>query len=168
MRAHRLALLSLALAGGLFGQSTVSAPIVFTRSANFGPVGVGSTETLQVTVLNNATNILPLASLIATPGPCAGSVSLFDASGKQIGSAASFSVAAGDMQSLKFGFGQLATSGSRVELRGTISITPSTPAFCPLSYAVETFDTSSGSTHLYFNGVVTGFPLALTAGRGTP
>ena len=162
MRTHGAALLALALAGGLLGQSTVSAPIVFTRSANFGPLGVGSTETLQITVLNTASNILPLASQIPVPGPCAGSVSLFDASGKQIGSAASFSVAAGDMQSLKFGFGQLATSGSRVELRGTISITPSSPAFCPLSYAVETFDTSSGSTHLYFTGVVSGF----TIGRG--
>lgn len=168
MRTHRVALLLLALAGGLFGQSTISTPIVFTRSANFGPVGVGSTETLQVTVLNNASNLLPLASLIATPGPCTGSVSLFDASGKQIGSASSFSVAPGEMQSLKFGFGQLASSGSGVELRGVISITPSTPSFCPLSYAVETFDTSSGSTHLYFNGVVSGFAVPLTAGRSTP
>jgi hypothetical protein len=155
-------------AGAAFGQSTTSTPIVFSRIVNLPPVGVGSTETLQITVLNayqGLTILPPVTALPSLPGlpvlpllplptttptiTCSGTITLFDTAGTQIGSATSFTAAAGQMASAKFSFGQLASSGPRVEVRGTVV------SQCSLAYSMETFDTSSGATHLFFSGSAT-------------
>jgi hypothetical protein len=61
------------------------------------------------------------------------------------------------MSSVSVPFNQIAASGTRAEVLASISLTTTTSSSstnppCSLRYALETFDTATGATHVYVNG----------------
>ena len=127
-----------------------------TRSFTIGPVGVGSTETIQVNIANLATN-----SANGTAASCTGSIAFNNATGTAIGTATTFTVTANQIFSASLPFSRIAASGVRAEVLGVISLTTSSTANtrtpCSLHYSLETFDTATGATHVHVTGVADGF-----------
>lgn len=145
-----------------FAQTTTSTTT--TRDTPIGPVGVGSTETIQISVANLASN-----SSSGTAASCTGSISFNNATGTAIGTATSFTVTSGQIQSVALPFSKIAASGTRAEVIAIISTTNTTgssAAPCDLRYSLETFDTSTGASHIFLTnaGAVGGGP----AGFGGP
>ncbi len=114
-----------------------------TTTYIFPPVGLGSTETLQVNVANLASN--PAAG---SPASCAASVEFIDASGVAIERASSLTATAGQTTSVKLTSTQAGT-GVRGEVRVAITLTITSGVACSAVYSLETYDTSSGATHVY-------------------
>lgn len=144
----------------MFAQPTTSST---TRSTTIGPVGVGSTETVQITVANLATN--PTNG--GNAASCAGSITFNDATGKAIQAATNFTVTAGQISSVSLPFNKIASTGNRAEVIGVVSLTTAnsnrTP--CSLRYALETFDTQTGATHVYLTGgSFPGIPVLFNSG----
>ena len=136
-----------------------------TRSTTIGPVGVGSTETVQITVANLASN--PTNG--GNAASCAGSITFNDATGKAIQAATNFTVTAGQISSVSLPFNKIASTGTRAEVIGIVSLTTAnsnanrTP--CSLRYALETFDTQTGATHVYLSGSsIPGIPALFNSG----
>ena len=127
-----------------FGQAPIFPPRVSTFT--FAPVGLGSTETLQVNVANLASN--PTSG---SPASCPAKVEFINASGAAIGSAASLTATAGETSSVKLTSAQAGT-GVRGEVRVAITLTITTGVPCSAVYSLETYDTSSGATHVYQTG----------------
>lgn len=132
----------------LLAQATTTA----TRQSNTPPFGIGSTETARITLLNTAA-----ASSAGTAASCTGTVSFLNASGTAVGAAANFTVASGQMQSVSLPSTQVTLTGNRAELRAHITLTVTSGTPCSLNYSLETFDTSTGATHLYAIGGLAGF-----------
>lgn len=148
--------LTFMISGLAIAQTTTSTTT--THSSEIGPIGVGSTETIQVTVANLAAN-----AASGTAASCTGSVSFNNSAGAAIGSATSFTVTSGQISSVSVPFNKLAASGVRAEVIAVISQTtttsPTTRVPCELRYAVETFDTATGATHVYISGSGAGGPV---------
>src|SRR5713226_9694854 len=119
-----------------------------TRTANLPPFGLGSTETARVNLTNVAT-----ASSSGTAASCTGNVTFVNAAGATIGTATSFTTASGVTSSVSLPFASSGLSGSHGALRAVIQVTRSTttPTPCSLLISLETFETSSGATHLYLS-----------------
>ena len=137
------AVLLMCTAGSAMAQSGST---TLTRTFSFGPVGLGSTETAQVNLLNTAG-----ASSSGTAASCAGTVAFAGATGAAIGSSTTFTVTSGEIFSVSLPFSKATTSGSRLELVATVTLTPSSSTPCSLDASFETFDTSSGVTHVYLS-----------------
>jgi hypothetical protein len=144
---------SLIAAAGLtafaaMGQTT-STPV--TRSSNLPAIGLASSETAQINVTNLATT-----SASGTAASCTGSISFLSATGSTIGTATSFTVTSGQTFSAKLPYASTAASG-RTVVRGVVShtITAGTP--CALATTLETYDTTTGVTHIFFVGSEAGF-----------
>ena len=123
-----------------YGQTTT------TRNINLPGFGLAATETARVSLTNlaaNATN--------GTAAACNGSVQFVNAAGANIGTASTFSIAAGVTTSVSLPFGSSGATGTRAQIRPVVAVTrvsnAQTP--CSLSIVVESFDTSSGVTHVY-------------------
>jgi len=121
------------------------------RQSSFPPVGVALTETIQVNLYNQAA-----ATTNGTAPSCTGSVSFLDATGKAIsGAGGNFTVAAGQTQSISL-LGSKAntssTTGSRAEIRAQISLTSTHGTPCSLIDTLETFDSTTGATHVFLVG----------------
>lgn len=158
----------------VFGQSTTSNSE--TSATNLPPVGLASTETAQVNVVNTAP-----ASSTATPGTCSGSIAFYDVNGNMLGSATDFKIASGQIFSAKLPYASAESSGdSRIVIRAVITvmtvsaalgngISPVLPLPCFLQSSLETYDTSSGVTHVFF-GAAAPQPVAvvLRTGQLTP
>lgn len=166
---QRLLAVSLLSALLAFGQTPTSN--TETSSTNLPPVGLASTETVQVNVANTAP-----ASSTSTPGTCSGSIAFYDANGNMIGSAADFAVASGQIFSAKLPYASAVSSGdSRIAVRAVITMTvpilavlsgsaaPSPP--CILQSSLETYDTSSGVTHVFY-GAAAPQPVAVVLRSG--
>jgi hypothetical protein len=140
---------SIAAAPAMLAQTTTTT----TRDLTVGPIGVGSTETIQVNVANLASN-----SSSGTAASCSGSISFNNSSGTAIGSATPFTATSGQISSVSLPFNKIAASGVRAEVIGVIAMTTSssTQAPCQLHFSVETYDTSTGATHAYVSGGVAG------------
>jgi hypothetical protein len=121
----------------------------FTHDSRFPPVGLGSTETMQINVLNNAT-----ASSSGTAASCTGTITFTSATGTVIGAATSFTVTSGEVFSASLPFSKAGASGTRTEIVGSIQLTVSTSSAtpCALAGSLETFDTSTGATHVFVGG----------------
>jgi len=135
-------ILSVLAAAGLtaaYGQEAVSS----THSISLPPAGIGSTETMQVTVTNLAANGNN------TNASCTGSISFLNSNGATIGTATTYTAAAGQSVDVKLAFANAAASGTRVDVRAVIAATQTSGTPCVLAYSLSTYDTSSGVTHLY-------------------
>jgi hypothetical protein len=132
------------LASSAFAQSTTTSA---TRSFDYPPVGLASSETMQINVLNSAT-----ASSSGTAASCTGSISFTSPTGAALGAATSFTVTSGDIFSATLPFAKTAATGTRTEVVGVISVTTTSGTPCGLRTSLETFDTASGVTHVYLAG----------------
>ena len=133
------------LTAGAMAQTTTSSTV--TRQFSYPPVGLAATETAQINVVNQAA-----ASSTGTAASCTGSISFVNASGTAIGTATSFTVSTGQIASVALPFNKAGASGTRTEIRGVVSLTMTTgtgAAPCALATSLETYDTSTGATHIF-------------------
>lgn len=150
MKSAALLLLSLSCAFAQ-GVTIPSGPSVttinFTRSYSFPPVGLGSAETAQVNVVNNA--VASTAANAVAPS-CTGTIVFTNAAGKQVGST-QFTTTGNQIFSAQLTFSALATSGTRAEFVATVQVTGSVPATSPCSLvsSLETFNTSTNTTDVF-------------------
>jgi len=137
--------ISVCALGAAFAQTTTTT----TRTLNFPPFGLGSSETARINLTNLAT-----ASSSGTAASCTGSASFVNATGATIGTATSFTIASGVTTPVSLPFGNAAISTPRSSIRAVVAVTRSTssPTPCRLLISVETFDTSTGAGHLYISG----------------
>ena len=77
-------------------------------------------------------------------------IAIASSTGSVIGTAAPFSVGSGQVASAKLPFSSSGATG-RVEIVGSIQSTITFPqkAPCSLMFSLETFDTSTGVTHIF-------------------
>jgi len=134
-------------------------PFSFTRDINYLPVGLASSETMQVNVVNLAAN-----SSNGTMASCTGSISFFNAAGTAIGTASSFTVTAGATSSVTLTLLKAGITGVRAEIRAVVHATTMighNAAPCSLGSSLETFDSTLGVTHVYVSnaGVPTAVPV---------
>ncbi|HTS48613.1 MAG TPA: hypothetical protein VMH05_11760 [Bryobacteraceae bacterium] len=115
-----------------------------TRTITLPPAGLGSTETAQINVVNVAAN-----SSTGTAASCTGTISFLNSAGSTIGSATPFTLSSGQLSSASLPFSSAGLSGVRGEIRAQIQLTTTSGVPCAPSFSFETFDTSSGATHLY-------------------
>lgn len=150
-------LLLAALSAGAWAQTTTTTTV--TQTLNLPPVGLASSETAQINVVNLAAN-----ASNGTAASCTGTISFLNASGAVIGSATSFTVASGKTDSVTLPYSTTAASG-RTEIRGVITLTTTSSALAPcnLVSSMETYDSTSGVTHAYLAG-----PQATVSVRPTP
>jgi hypothetical protein len=131
-----------------FADSTTSASV--TPIINLPPVGLGSTQTLEVNVANVASN-----SSSGTAASCTGTVTFFNAGGTAIGSSQPFTVTAGETSPVHLPFSNTGGTGTRTTVRAVVSLTipTSTPRPpCALSVSVDIFDTNTGATAAVISG----------------
>jgi hypothetical protein len=132
------------LAAGLLGQGATDETNTAARVSTLPPIGIGSAETAQVLVANNATS----ASPDGTAPSCGGTISFYNASGAPIGSVASFTLGAGQIASASLSYTAAAVTTPRALVRAVVSLTVSLPgAPCLLTYSLSTFDNTTGATH---------------------
>ena len=126
-------------------------PISFNRNYVSPPVGLGSSETASITVVNNTTTLLTPATTVATP--CTGTVSFSNANGT-IGTATSFSLTPGQFETVTLPFSAAGLTGIRGEIRGEVSATlpAASSTFCSLVLSFETYDSTTGATHFVLSG----------------
>ena len=125
------------------GQGAAAPVINRTSTYDFAPVGLGTTETLQVNLANLASN--PTTGSAAS---CAASVAFFSAAGTAIGTASTLTATAGETVSAKLPSGAQGT-GTHIEVRVVITLTQTSGVPCTPVYTLETYDSSSGVTHVY-------------------
>lgn len=146
-------------------------PISIARDRVFPPVGLGSTETASITVVNSATASLPAGtSVTPLPAPsCAGTISFSNASGA-IQTPVSFTLASGEFKTVTLPFASAGLTGNRGEIQGRISLNNPTAerAPCSLMSSMETYDSTTGATHAVLSSslVALGGPIfpAITPG----
>lgn len=138
----------IALTGCAAGAFAQTSSTTTTREMTFPPIGLAGSETAQINVVNVAA---PSSS--GTAASCTGTISFLNASGAVIGSATNFTVTSGQISSASLPFAKTAASG-RTEVRGVVALTESSTstAPCDLQISMETFDTSTGVTHVYLSG----------------
>jgi hypothetical protein len=134
-------------AAGAMAQTTGT---TVTRSAGLPAVGLASSETAQINVTN-----LAGANSRGTAASCTGNISFLNAAGTAIGSATPFTVTSGQTFSAKLPYASTAASG-RTLVRGVVSLTITSGTPCVLATTLETYDTTTGVTHIFFVGPETG------------
>jgi hypothetical protein len=151
---------AIAAAPGMLAQTTTTT----TRDFTIGPIGVGSTETVQINVANLASN-----STSGTAASCAGSISFNNTTGNAIGTSTSFTVTAGQIFSASLPFSKISSSGTRTEVIGVIAMTTSSTSQtpCSLHFSLETYDTATGATHVYVTSSEGGVQAGV-GGGGSP
>jgi hypothetical protein len=150
---------AVAAAPGAFGQTTTTT----TRDVTIGPIGVGSTETIQINVVNLASN-----SSTGTAASCTGSITFNNTTGNPIGTSTPFTVISGQIFSATLPFAKISTSTARTEVTGVVAMTTSSTSRtpCDLRFSLETFDTTTGATHVYVSGAAEGGPVGGAGGPG--
>ena len=143
------AALFLAAAGLGQNTGTTSTGTSYTRTASFPVVGLASSETAQINIVNVAA-----ASQSGTAASCTGSISFLSETGAVIGTATSFTVAGGQIFSVSLPFTKSGATTTRTSLRGQVTQTGTTGSGvpCALESSLETFDTNTGVTHLFVAG----------------
>jgi hypothetical protein len=148
----RKLVLTLLAAPALWAQSSTTSS-TFTATQNLAPVGLASSETAQVNVVNVAE-----ASSSGTAASCTGSISFLNSSGTVIGSATTYTLGTNQLKSVSLPYSSTAATG-RAEIRAVITqtITSGSDVPCRLLTSLETYDTASGVTHVYLSGGEGGF-----------
>jgi len=132
----------------MWAQITTS-PISITRDYVFPPVGLGSSETASITIVNMATAASGGTTTTPAPAPsCTGTISFSNANGS-IGTPTSFTVGSEQFKTVTLPFVSAALTGNRGEIQGKVSLALSTsaPALCSLMFSLETYDSTTGATH---------------------
>jgi hypothetical protein len=150
----------------MWAQGTIT-PISITRDYVFPPVGLGSTETASITVVNTAT---VLSDGTSSAPSCTGTISFSNANGA-IGTLTSFMVGSEQFKTVTLPFASAGLTGNRGEIHGKVSVivstSPSTP--CSLMFSLETYDSTEGATHLVLSNslanVVEPFPPIVVPGN---
>jgi len=137
--------ISLLASTAIFAQTVTNSS---TITQALPPFGLGSTETARLDLTNFAT-----ATSGGTAASCTGTVSFYNAAGTIIGTATPYTVASGQTVSVSLASTSAGFSGSRGELRVVITSTRTSGVPCELRTSFQTFDTSSGATHLYLPDV---------------
>ena len=125
-----------------------------TVTSTSAPIGLASSETLQVNVVNIAT-----AASSGTAASCTGTIGFVNSSGTAIGSATSFTVTSGQIFSASLPFSKVGASGTRTEIRGVVTLTVTSGSGavpCELRSSLESYDTATGVTHIYLANAVDG------------
>lgn len=138
-------------------QAQTPNPVVITRSRGFAPVGVATSETIQVNVANTAAN-----SANATAS-CSGTISFNVQGSKAQPAAVKFTVTAGEIFSTDLEWANLGVSG-RGEAVASIQSSQTAGVPCALSASVETYDTTSGVTHSFQGNPAAASPIAVNGG----
>jgi len=112
-------------------------------------VGLGSTETAQIAVVNlaNASSSGPAAS-------CTGSIAFFNAAGTAIGTVTTFTLGTGQVASARLPFASAGGSGVRALIRGVVTVTRTAGSgvSCTPAATLDTFDNSNGVTNHRYAG----------------
>jgi hypothetical protein len=113
-----------------------------------------------VNVLNIATG--SSAANAAAPS-CTGTVTFANAGGKTIGTPAAFTTTGSEVFSTQLTFSQLAATGTRGEFVAGVQLSGSLPskAPCSLVFSLETFDDTSGVTHVYLGNSAASEPFTV-------
>src|SRR5262245_2092248 len=143
-------------AAGALAQTTGTTNNTVTRTTSYPPVGLASSETAQVNVVNTASN-----AQNGTAASCTGSVSFYNSAGAAIGAARPFTVTSGQIFSTALPFTSAGASTTRTTIRAVVSLTfnPSTAAPCSLASTFETFDTNLGATHVHIGAEAGGLAI---------
>jgi hypothetical protein len=148
-RFHQLLAAAAFTAAVALSQTTTGGTV--TETSNTPPIGLASSETAQINVVNTAS-----ASSSGTAASCTGTISFLNASGTAIGAATPFTVGSGVISSVSLPFAKVGVTGTRTEIRGVIARTVSLgsgAAPCALEATFETYDTSTGVTHVYLSNL---------------
>jgi hypothetical protein len=136
-------------------------PATLSRTVNLPVVGLASSETAQVNVVNLAPSAQPVTGSTPTGGnsaSCTGGITFYNASGNALSSSSSFTIGTGQIFSATLPYSEISTSsssaGARTAIRAVVTITgtPGVLAPCSLAANIETFDTSTGVTHVHVEG----------------
>jgi len=132
-----------------YGQG-MSGSYTSMQNYSFPPTGLASSETAQVNVLNIAQ---ASTAANATAPSCTGTITFANAAGSAIGSAISFTTTGSQIYSKQLAFSDLSASGNRGEFVATVQVSttfpPKTP--CAAAFSLETFDSSTGATHIFLS-----------------
>lgn len=131
-----------------------SAPISINRTLMFAPVGVATSETIQVNLANTALS----GSTVAAS--CSGTISFSVAGVKNQPAAVKFTVMAGQIFSTSLAWGSLGVGG-RAEVVAAVEMTQTLTTPCALSTSLETYDTGTGATHSYQTNPTGNFPFTV-------
>ena len=157
-----LTVLAATAVSGLYAENSNIAN-AYSPQINFPPVGVASTQTVQI----NVVNLAPISAM-GSAVSCTGSISFVNSSGAAIGTASSFTLAPGQITSVTLPYTSTGGTGSRVEIRGVVQLTESKPMGfpCATQASLETFDTSSGVTAVWMSvGAAPVLPAFVGMGR---
>jgi len=157
---------SLILVGLLTGTALAqdaALPFSLSRTVNLPVVGLASSETAQVNVVNLAASAQPVNSGGTVPSggntaSCTGSITFYDISGSAVTSSSSFTIGTGQIFSATLPYSQTSTSStnasSRTAIRAVVTVTGTASLSSPCSLAanMETFDTATGVTHVHVEG----------------
>ncbi len=154
MRIQFVLCLPLLTAAGWAQAPTPTPPIMISRSLTFAPVGVATSETIQMNVANTASN-----SANATAS-CSGAISFNVSGAKTQPSQVKFTVTAGEIFSTSLAWESLGVTG-RAEVLGSIQFTQAIGTPCALSASLETYDTMSGVTHSFQSNAASNGPVVV-------
>jgi hypothetical protein len=142
-------ILTVAALAGTVAMAQTTTTITVTREATYPPVGLASSETAQINVANLASN-----SAKGTAASCSGTIAFLNSSGVTIGSATPFTVTSGQIYSVSLPFAKTGAS-VRTEIRGVIGYSTTSDVPCTLSSSLETYDSTTGVTHIFLSNDAT-------------
>lgn len=143
----------LLLIAGVFSATAQTTPTSVTRQYSFPPVGLGSTQTARVNVANAAAN-----GSNGTAASCTGTISFMSSSDSLIGTAASFTLTSGQIDSASLPFASvpvttasLGGTSTHTQFIATVQLNsptanPRPP--CTLAISLELDDTSTGAVQV--------------------
>jgi hypothetical protein len=147
--------------------SQIATPVTTTgtRVYLFPPIGLGSSETASITVVNtdaSSSVVSPGAASATLPSApsCTGTISFSNANGA-IGTPASFMVGAEGFQTVTLPFASAGLTGNRGEIQGKVSLAVSSAAPCSMQLSLETYDSTTFATHAVLSNpqaILTGGP----------
>jgi hypothetical protein len=139
-------------------------PVSFSRTVNLPVVGLATSETAQVNVVNLAPSAQPVSTGSTPSGgntaSCTGGITFYNASGNAVTSSSSFTIGTGQIFSATLPYSEISTSSTsasaRTAIRAVVTITgtPGVLAPCSLAANIETFDTTTGVTHVHVEGTL--------------
>lgn len=133
-----------AMTGSALAQTTTSTR---TSSYSFPLVGLASTETIGVNLINLAAN-----TTSGTAASCTGTVAFVNSSGTTIGTATPFTLTADTATSVTLAFSNSGLTSPRGLIRAVLTSTDTSNVPCALSTTLNTYDTTTGVTHVFLAG----------------